>query len=311
MVATTEVRSNVTSMAAVREQRMDVQLRQLEFSAHLHRKLELEHLFDCLMAEGQAFVNFDGVFLHAADRGSDLLVGEVRQYSQRFELKLGERLLGEIELMRGTPFTPREERLAERIAESLVYPLDNALEHHEAVIASMTDGSTGLRNYECLEQQLPRELRSARRSEQPLSVLLFSVDYLESISEHHGSAVGEQAWKAVADTLGESLRRNDLVFRSDGDAFCVTLPDTHLDEAVSLANRLREKVDRCVVLDNVQFVLTASAGVAMLGDTDDTESLLSRARDALSLARRGGRNRVRALDQRDVPSDPDDGPAAA
>lgn len=311
MVATTEVRSNVTSMAAVREQRLDVQLRQLEFSAHLHRKLELEHLFDCLMAEGQAFIVFDGVYFHAADRGDDLLVGDVRQYSQRFELKLGDRILGEVELMRGTPFTSREERLSERVAESLVYPLDNALEHHEALVAAMTDGSTGLRNVECLEQQLPREIRSARRMDLPLSVLLVGVDYLESISEHHGSAVGEQAWKAVADTLGESLRRSDMVFRIDGDAFCVTLPDTHLDEAVSLANRLREQVDRCVVLDNVQFVLTASAGVTALVDNDDTDTLLSRARDALSLARRGGRNRVRALEQTDVPSGPDDGPAAA
>ncbi len=311
MAVSSEVRSNVTSISAVREQRLDVQLRQLEFSAHLHRKLDLEHLFDALMAEGQAFVNFDGLFFHAADRGNDLLVGEVRQYSQRFEMKLGARTLGEIELMRGKPFSSREERQAERLTESLVYPLDNALTHHEALMLAMIDGPTGLRNMECLEQQLPREVRSARRSGLPLSVVLFSVDYLESISEHHGSAVGEQAWRDVAETLGESLRRSDLVFRSDGDAFCVTLPDTDLDEAVALANRLREKVDRCVTLDNVQFVLTASAGVSMMMERDDANTLLGRARDALSLARRGGRNRVRSLHEEELSFDPDDGPAAA
>ena len=263
------------------------------------------------MSDGQVFVHFDGVLFHAADRGVDLLVGDVRQYSQRFELKLGDRALGEIELMRGKPYSAREERQAERIAESLVYPLDNALSHHEALLAAMTDGNTGLRNLECLEQQLPRELRVARRTGLPLSILLFGVDYLESISEHHGSAVGEQAWRAVAETLSESLRRSDLVFRSDEDAFCVALPDTDISEAVVLANRLRERVDRCVTLDNVQFVLTASAGVAMLSEEDDVTSVLGRAREALSLARRGGRNRVRCLYEADQSFDPDDGPDVA
>jgi diguanylate cyclase len=311
MAVNSQARTNVTSLSVVREQRLDVQLRQLEFSACLHRKLDLELLFDCVMAEGQAFVQFDGLRFHAADRGVDLTLGDMRQHRQRFELKLGDRPLGEIELARGKAFSAREEREAERVAENLVYPLDNALSHHEALLAAMTDAPTGLRNLECLEQQLPREVRAARRTGLPLSLVLFSVDYLESISEHHGSAVGEQAWRAVAETLGEALRRSDLVFRSDGDAFCVALPDTDIDEAAGLANRLRERVDRCVSLDNVQFVLTASAGVASLADLDNAGTLLERAREALSLAHRGGRNRVRALHEDDQQFDPNDGPDAA
>lgn len=311
MVASTQARSNVTSLSVVREQRLDVQLRQLELSASLHRKLDLELLFDCLMAEGQAFVSFDGLRFYAAGRGVDLTLGEIRQHRQRFELKLGDRPLGEIELARGKPFSSREERQAERLAENLIYPLDNALAHHEALLAAMTDSPTGLRNLECLEQQLPRELRSARRTGLPLCVILFSVDYLESISEHHGTAVGEQAWRAVAETLRESLRRSDLIFRSDGDAFCVTLPDTDITDAAALANRLRERVDRCVSLDNVQFVLTASAGVSMLMAEDDAQSLLGRARDALSIAHRAGRNRVQTLHEGDEQFNPDDGPDAA
>ncbi len=311
MAASSQARSNVTALSVVREQRLDVQLRQLEFSASLHRKLDLELLFDCVMAEGQAFVLFDGLRFHASDRGVDLTLGVMGQHRQRFELKLGDRPLGEIELARTKAFSAREEREAERVAENLVYPLDNALAHHEALLAAMTDAPTGLRNLECLEQQLPREVRAARRSGLPLSVILFSVDYLESISEHHGTAVGEQAWRAVADTLGESLRRTDLVFRSDGDAFCVTLPDTDLEEAVTLADRLRERVDRCVSLENVRFVLTASAGVASLSDLDNATQLLDRARDALSIAHRSGRNRVRSLHTDDQQFDPDEGPDAA
>lgn len=301
--------SVVTSQSTMRQQRLDVQLRQLEFHALLHRKLDLELLFECLLTEGQAFVTFDGVEFLAADRGCDIMLGVPRQHQQRFELRLGERSLGEVTLMRGKKFDSRDERDAERLVESLVYPLDNALEHHKAVMGAMTDGATGLRNQRALDEMLPREIRLVRRVEQPLSIMLISVDYLESISEHHGNEVGEQAWHSVADALTKRLRQSDLVFRTQEDSFCVVLNQTSLDGALALAERLRQEVDRCVSYDNVQFVLTASAGVTELSVTDDAASVLRRVREALALARQAGRNQVRGI----APIDPTDGedPSAA
>ena len=301
--------SAVTSHSALRQQRLDVQLRQLEFNALLHRKLDLERLFECLLTEGQGFVRFDGLQFLAAERGADIMLGFSRQHRQRFELKLGQRSLGEVILMRAKPFTPRDERDSERLVESLVYPLDNALEHHKVTMKAMTDGATGLRNQRAMDDLLPREIRLARRVEEPLAAILISVDYLESISEHHGSQVGEQAWQSVAETLAGRLRESDLIFRTDSDEFCILLSQTNLDGALVLAERLRQEVDRCVSYDNVQFVLTASAGVTELSVTDDAHTLVSRATDALTLARTAGRNQVRALS----PDDPTDGndPTAA
>ena len=301
--------SAVTSHSALRQQRLDVQLRQLEFNALLHRKLDLERLFECLLTEGQGFVRFDGLQFLAAERGADIMLGFSRQHRQRFELKLGQRSLGEVILMRAKPFTPRDERDSERLVESLVYPLDNALEHHKVTMKAMTDGATGLRNQRAMDDLLPREIRLARRVEEPLAAILISVDYLESISEHHGSQGGEQAWQSVAETLAGRLRESDLIFRTESDEFCILLSQTNLDGALVLAERLRQEVDRCVSYDNVQFVLTASAGVTELSVTDDAHTLVSRATDALTLARTAGRNQVRALS----PEDPTDGndPTAA
>ena len=284
--------SVVTSQEVMREQRLDVQLRQLEFNALLHRKLDLDLLFECLLTEGQTFVAFDGLQYIASEAGHDLLLGASRQHRQRFELKLGDRSLGEVILMRGKKFSSREERDAERLVESLVYPLDNALHHYSAVLRAMTDGATGLRNQTALDKQLPREIRLVRRIEEPLSLLLVSVDYLESISEHHGSDVGEQAWQSVSEALTMRLRQTDYIFRTDDDCFCIVLTQTPLDGAIALAERLRQKVDRCVSYDNVQFVLTASAGVTELGTSDDADTLVNRARDALKSARTVGRNQV-------------------
>jgi len=167
-----------------------------------------------------------------------------------------------------------------------------ALHHYSAVLRAMTDGATGLRNQTALDKQLPREIRLVRRIEEPLSLLLVSVDYLESISEHHGSDVGEQAWQSVSEALTMRLRQTDYIFRTDDDCFCIVLTQTPLDGAIALAERLRQKVDRCVSYDNVQFVLTASAGVTELGTSDDADTLVNRARDALKSARTVGRNQV-------------------
>lgn len=287
--------SVVTPLAAVKQQRLDIQLKQLEFHALLHRKLELERLFECFFTEGQAFVTFDGLQFLAGERGQDVLIGDVRQHHQRFELKLGECSLGDIVLMRSKPFNAREERDTTRLVESLVYPLDNALEHYVALLQSMTDKTTGLQNQIALEQQLPQEIRFARRVEQPLAVLLITVDYLESISEHHGTRVGDEAWQSVADALSELLRQGDAIFRTEHDQFLVLLNHTDLHGAEALADRLRKNVDRCVRYDNVQFVLTMSAGVTELDDSDTPERLLDRVGEALSQARRAGRNQIYSL----------------
>ncbi len=301
--------SAVTSSSALRQQRLDVQLRQLEFNALLHRKLDLERLFECLLSEGQSYLSFDGVQYLADERGADIALGFSRQHRQSFELRLGERSLGEVTLMRGKAYTSRDERDAERLVATLVYPLDNALEHHRVAMKAMTDSATGLRNQRALDELLPREIRLVRRVEQPLAMILMSVDYLESISEHHGSDVGEQAWQSVAKTLSNRLRQSDLIFRTENDAFCIVLNQTNLDGALVLAERLRQEVDRCVSYDNVQFVLTASAGVTELSVTDDANSFLQRSGQALTMARQAGRNQVRAL----VSDDPADGndPSAA
>lgn len=309
MAASTLDHSTVTSLSSVRRQRLDVQLRQLEFHALLHRKLDLERLFECLFSEGQAFVAFDGLCYRAPLSGADIAVGAARPHHQHFELRLGERGLGEVILMRAEPFSSREEREAERLLESLVYPLDNALVHHAALMRTMTDESTGLGNERALERQLSRELRLAARTGRTPAVLLARVDCLETLGERCGDAVGAEARQRIASTLRSWLRESDLVFRTDDDVFCVVLDDAESEGALALAERLREEIRRCLSLDNVRFVLTTSIGVALAARSDDVVALLARAREALDEARERGRGRICVIDASD--GRPDEGPPAA
>jgi len=286
---------DVTSSVTLTQQRLDVQLRQMEFHALLHRKLDLERLFECLLTEGQAFVPFDGLHFLPGEIGAEIMLGYSRQHRQTFELRLGERLLGEIVLMRARKFTSREERDAERLAQSLIYPLENALKHYAVNQQVMTDVTTGLRNQLALDEQLPREIRLVNRADQSLSTMMISVDHIDSISEAHGTEVGQQAWASVAEALRRGLRESDMIFKSEGDAFFIVLSQTSLDGALILADRLMAGLDRCVSYENVQFVLTANIGATELGRSDDAPALFKRTHEALIMAKESGPKQTKAL----------------
>lgn len=287
--------ATVTSFADVKRQQLDVQLKQLEFHALLHRKLDLTHLFESFLAGGQGFLPFDGLEFIAADRGSDLLIGDQRQHRLRFDLSLGEDDLGSVSLLRDTAFSTKEARVASRLMEAVRYPLVNALEHHDALVQSMTDSSTGLMNQKALDLELPREMRLARRAEQPLALMVIGVDYFESITEHHGAGVADDAWAAVAAALVGQLRRTDKLFRSENDEFVALLSTTDIDDAMIVADRLQKTVALSIDDENVSCVLTASCGITRLDSNDDPERFLKRAYKGLSKARRHGRNQIKAI----------------
>jgi len=287
--------ASVTSFADVKRQQLDVQLKQLEFHALLHRKLDLTHLFESFLIGGQMFLPFDGLEFIASNRGNDLLVGDQRQHRLRFDLSLGEEDLGCISLLRDSAFSTKEARVASRLMDTVRYPLENALEHHQALLQSMTDGETGLMNQKALDLELPREMRLARRAEQPLSLMVISVDYFESITEHHGEAVASEAWNTVASALVGQLRRSDKLFRSENDEFVALLNLTDIDDAMIVADRLQKTVALSVNDENVSLVLTASCGITRFDSNDDPERFLKRAHKGLSKARRQGRNQIKAI----------------
>ncbi len=295
MAANSITTASVTSFAAVKRQQLDVQLKQLEFHALLHRKLDLVHLFESFLIGGQAFLPFNGLEFIAGERGGDILVGDQRQHRLRFDLALGGEALGQISLLRDSSFDTREARIAARLMETVRYPLENALAHHEALMQSMTNHETGLYNCKAMALELPREMRTARRAEQPLAMMVIAVDYFESITEHHGANIAHDAWNAVAAALNGQLRSSDRLFQGESDEFIALLPFTGIDDALIVAHRLQKTVGLSVKDENVSCVLTASCGITELDGNDDPERFVKRAHKGLSLARRHGRNQLKAI----------------
>jgi|SRR5690606_7850769 len=127
-----------------------------------------------------------------------------------------------------------------------------------------------------------------------MSVLLVDVDYFKSFNDRFGHLAGDQALRCVADALKQSVRPTDMVARYGGEEFLVILPDTLEEDAMLVAERMREGVKRCSIeMSNTLYPrVTISVGVAYLIPGDDFASLIKAADVALYTAKENGRDRV-------------------
>jgi two-component system cell cycle response regulator len=158
---------------------------------------------------------------------------------------------------------------------------------------AMTDALTGRLNRYGLQHILAREQSEARRYNRPLSCLLIDLDNFKTVNDTHGHATGDLALQQVASILAEAVRGSDTVFRYGGEEFLVLLPETDLEGAMALGEKIRAAAR--FFGDGLRvFNLTLSAGAASLSDNESGHDMIARADMALYHAKEAGRNRVEA-----------------
>jgi diguanylate cyclase (GGDEF)-like protein len=183
----------------------------------------------------------------------------------------------------------RERDQLRRRAEEAVQSAEVAQER------AMTDALTGLLNRYGLQHVLVREVAETRRYNRPLSCLMIDLDYFKSVNDLHGHAAGDVSLQQVANVLTDNVRGSDIVFRYGGEEFLVLLPETELEGALSLAEKIRHAAYSRSFGDGERiFPLTLSAGVATLWDHESGNDMIARADMALYQAKEQGRNRVEA-----------------
>jgi len=164
-----------------------------------------------------------------------------------------------------------------------------------------TDGLTGLKNHRTFKERLAEEFERATRYRHPLSLMLMDVDHFKSFNDTFGHPAGDRVLRQVADCIRHSTRTTDLVARYGGEEFVVMLPSTDRDDAVALAERVRETVESA---DWEQRPITVSVGVGTLTDAiPSQEDFVSLTDEALYHSKLTGRNRVTHIDE--LPSKPD------
>jgi diguanylate cyclase (GGDEF)-like protein len=132
---------------------------------------------------------------------------------------------------------------------------------------------------------------------QPLCCLMVDIDHFKQFNDLYGHAVGDQVIQVVSRLLSTSLRETDVLGRYGGEEFCVVMPGTNVQQALSLAERMRRDIEvnarGCVEGVDV-MTITASFGVASLSvAAQSIEGLIDQADQALYSAKQAGRNRVK------------------
>jgi diguanylate cyclase (GGDEF)-like protein len=155
-----------------------------------------------------------------------------------------------------------------------------------------TDALTGLPNRRAMNDTLKRMAAHAGRTAQPLAAIAFDLDRFKSINDRYGHEAGDAALSAVGECLREHLRESDFAARIGGEEFLILAPDTDVEGARVLAEKLREALAREEVPQLLE-PFTASFGVAVMPfHATNTEALVRRADRACYLAKENGRNRV-------------------
>jgi len=155
-----------------------------------------------------------------------------------------------------------------------------------------TDVLTGLRNRRWLIDRVPVELAQIQRTGLPMSTILFDVDYFKAINDTYGHVIGDHVLMAIGQTVKDMIRPDDLAARIGGEEFCILLPQTELNEAFNVAERLRVSFENMEVSDISDRAITCSFGVAPFLPHMKLTDALKHADSALYEAKGAGRNRV-------------------
>jgi diguanylate cyclase len=185
-----------------------------------------------------------------------------------------------------------EERLA--LSKSEISNLQQSLEAIRA--ESLTDPLTGLGNRKYFDRSLETAVANAFDTSEPLSLLMFDIDYFKSFNDSYGHLTGDQVLRLVGMSLKQSIKGQDITARYGGEEFAVVLPNTALRQALTVADHIRRAVmSKELKKKSTGEILgrvTISVGVSMLKPGDDMDSLIERADACLYAAKRAGRNRV-------------------
>lgn len=168
-------------------------------------------------------------------------------------------------------------------------------ERDTAASQAIRDELTGVFNRRHLEAEMAVQVARSERRGSPLTVALLDIDHFKEINDRFGHQAGDLALRHVTEVMGRSIRGVDIFGRYGGEEFLLIMPDTPVDKAQVLCNRLRDAVRQTrpdVFLD--QDSITLSGGIAQLRSGESRDEVVRRADLALYKAKTAGRDRIAA-----------------
>lgn len=198
-----------------------------------------------------------------------------------------------IYLLPGHTMLKYHDDMVSTILESTVVALSRQMNIVRLKQAATIDCLTGCYNRREFEFQLTRNVASAKRHKNPLSLFMLDLDNFKNINDEYGHQAGDEVLKAIAKVACENMRKEDVFARFGGEEFIAILPETDRQKAMKLADRLRKKIAQTTINTTSGPVnITASFGVDSLQSHIDISQLIENLDTMLYKAKAGGKNRV-------------------
>ena len=257
--------------------------------------------FGCWCAKHRSEVligNLEQEYQGYAPLSEELLFDGLAETSLVFvPLLVGSKAVGvfSVQSHRQDAYDKRQVEAIRAIGAYLAIAIENARFFGQIQRLAMSDSLTGLNNRRRLTEAIEEAYGKTKRYGNPAAVIMLDVDHFKTVNDLHGHDVGDEALRAIAKALQGELRDCDIAGRLGGEEFLVLLPETSLEGAAVLAERLRISIEdlRIPVAENASLSLTASFGVSAIHPEDTShEDVLKRADKALYLAKQSGRNQV-------------------
>jgi two-component system cell cycle response regulator len=215
--------------------------------------------------------------------------GDRRKLTQALEMGVNDYLSRPVdknELVARVRTQLRKKRYADRLRHNVQLSLEMAI----------TDQLTGLHNRRYMSRHLDTLVANAGRNGKPTAFVIMDIDFFKSVNDTYGHDIGDEVLKEFAARIAANVRGIDLACRFGGEEFVVVMPDTDVEFAYSVSERLRKSIETTpfrISRAPHALNLTISIGIAgSEGESDTAAALLHRADQALYRAKRSGRNKV-------------------
>lgn len=166
-------------------------------------------------------------------------------------------------------------------------------EHYKSQLEHLIihDELTGIYNRHYFNRTLEQEIKRHQRYQSPFSMAFLDIDHFKKINDSYGHDVGDAVLLSLAKSISPLLRSTDVFCRVGGEEFVILMPETNLENALIITERIRSSVEG-ISSKEVPEKITISAGLVELNDWDNVQSFYKRADEALYKAKEKGRNRV-------------------
>ncbi|MDX1443889.1 MAG: diguanylate cyclase [Gammaproteobacteria bacterium] len=197
------------------------------------------------------------------------------------------------------PFSEQERDIAQAFLTQSLVALDNARLFAELQNTATTDTLTQVNNRRYFFELAELEFNRSRRYGRDVSIILIDADNFRELNDNYGRDIGDRALKLIASVCRNNVRHFDIIGRYGGEDFIIMLPETPVNVAADVADRLRQAIEAIRIdTHKGELQVTVSVGVAVVSeDIKDLPALINRADTALYEAKRTGRNKVIVAEQ--------------